>query len=110
MGNFYIEISKDYTKTPGGRFEKDGPNSGEVFRKNLLYPMYVDAIEAGCKLTVNLDGCFGYPSSFIDEAFGGLAKEQKDRTILNNIIIISNDQPGLIDKIRDCIENADIEV
>lgn len=109
MQNFYIEISKDYTKTPGGRYEKDGPNSGEIFRETLLYPMYVKAIEAGCKLTVNLDGCFGYPSSFIDEAFGGLAKRQKDSTILNNIILISNDQPALLDKIRDYIENAEIE-
>ena len=109
MKNFYIGIATDYTINPGGRYASDGPNSGEVFRETLLYPLYVEAIEARSKLTVNLDGCFGYPSSFIDEAFGGLAKKLKDRTILKNIDIISDDQPGLMDKIRECVENADIE-
>lgn len=115
MGNFdlggknmiIINIAKDYTDAPGGRYKKDGEYSGEDFREKLLYPKYVEAIESGEKLQVNLDGCYGYPSSFVDEAFGGLARQLKRRDILDNMEVISNDEPGILDDIKKYIAEAE---
>lgn len=37
-----IKISKDYSKTPGGRFKSEGAYSGEDFRESILFPKYND--------------------------------------------------------------------
>lgn len=63
-----ISIAKDFSATPGGRLTRDGPYSGEAFRKRLLEP----EIDAGETLLVELDDVAGLPSSFLEEAFGGL--------------------------------------
>jgi hypothetical protein len=100
-----INIAKDYSDTPGGRFIKEGPFSGEDFRETLLLPKYILAIDNNETLIVNMDGCFGYPSSFIDEAFGGLAKIYGSSEVLKHIDIISNDEPGLVEKIKKSIKD-----
>lgn len=100
-----INIATDYTKTPGGRFEKEGPFSGEDFRKKILLPTYLKSKVNGEKLTVVLDGGYGYGSSFLEEAFGGLARETKDKGTLN-IQIISEEEPRLVEDIRGYINKA----
>lgn len=100
-----INISKDYTKSPGGRFIKEGNFSGEDFRKKILLPKFKEAKNTGEELKVVLDGGYGYPPSFLEEAFGGLARELKDPSILN-IIIISEEEPELVEKVRKYISNA----
>lgn len=104
-----INISKDFSDTPGGRYEKDGKNSGEKFRKELLYPKYMEAVKTGEKLQINFDGCYGYPSSFIDESFGGLSRELNDKDILDNMELVSNDQPSLMEFVRVCIKGKKTE-
>lgn len=101
-----INIAKDFTDTPGGRYKSEGPYSGEEFRETLLEPKYLKAISNNEKLEINMDGCFGFPSSFIDESFGGLARKLNDKEILKNIIIITNDEPGLIYDIEKAIKNG----
>ena len=103
--NKAISIANEYTKTPGGRHAKEGPFSGEDFRKALLYPAYVESIENGDFLTVNLDGGFGYGSSFLEEAFGGLARMTHDQRILS-ISIISDEEPRLVEDIKRYMEEA----
>lgn len=98
-----INIAVDYTKTPGGRFKKEGPKSGEDFRIQKLEPAYTQAKEKRETLTVNLDGGYGYATSFLEEAFGGLARDLKDPDILKIIVIISEEEPALIAKIKDYI-------
>lgn len=100
-----INIAKDFSNTPGGRYSSEGPFSGEEFREKHLLPKYIQATANKEKLYLNLDGCFGYPSSFIDESFGGLARELNDQTIFNNMVFISKDQPSLVDYIEQCIKN-----
>jgi len=100
-----IDVSKDYTKTPGGRFISEGAFSGEDFREKLLKPKYLEAKEQNIALQVILDGGYGYATSFLEEAFGGLARDIKDRDLLK-IIIISEEEPPLIDKIKKYIEDA----
>ncbi len=97
-----INIANEYTKTPGGRFEKEGQFSGEDFRKKLLQPKYEECKRRREKLIVNLDGGYGYGSSFLEEAFGGLVRNLKDPQIVN-IKIISNEEPKLLEDVRQYI-------
>lgn len=101
-----INIAVDYSKTPGGRFKKEGPKSGEDFRIQKLEPAYKIAKDKGEKLTVVLDGGYGYATSFLEEAFGGLARDLKDPDILKIITIISEEEPALVEKIRSYIAEA----
>ena len=100
-----INIAKDYTKTPGGRFIAEGEYSGEAFRKKWLRPKYLEARETNQNLQVILDGGYGYATSFLEEAFGGLARELKDRKILD-IEFVSEEEPALIEKIQRYIQDA----
>lgn len=68
-----IDVAVDFSIVPGGRYRSDGPNSGEEFREKFLLP----SVKEFEKVIVNLDGTRGYPSSFLDEAFAGLARKMK---------------------------------
>lgn len=105
MNKIKLSIAKDFSKTPGGRMIEEGPHSGELFRNNSLYPKYMEAKKEDAILEVNLDGCLGYPSSFLDESFGGLARLITDEDILDRIEFISEDQPSLINDIRKYVAN-----
>jgi len=68
-----INIAEVFSKTPGGRFLNDGPATGERFRRDFLMP----ALQNGSdKIKIILDGTKGLPSSFLEEAFGGLIRSQ----------------------------------
>lgn len=71
MADKIINIATDFSKTPGGRYVTDGPSSGEDFRERFLIP----ALAEGGVVVVELDGTRGYPSSFLEEAFGGLVRK-----------------------------------
>lgn len=94
-----LNIAKDYSNTPGGRFISEGDFSGEDFREKLLKPKYLEAKNKKEKLIINMDGCYGYAPSFLDESFGGLSREMNE-DILEYIEIVSQDEPGLIDRIK----------
>lgn len=93
-----IRIADEFTKIPGGRHISDGPHSGEEFRQKLLKPAFLKAKKSGKNLTIDLDGGFGYGTSFLDEAFGGLARETQDPDVLK-ITIISEEEPTLVNRI-----------
>ncbi len=99
-----ISIANEYTKTPGGRHSKEGSFSGEDFRTRILYPAFAESLEKGYTLIINLDGGFGYGSSFLEEAFGGLARMTKDKRVLR-IQIISDEEPQLVRDIRQYMED-----
>ena len=91
-----INVAKEFSGTPGGRYSRGGKFSGEDFRRNLLLPRFHECMENGEKLTVVLDGGYGYASSFLEE------KDARTR----QIEIISAEQPGLIDTIKGYINDA----
>lgn len=106
-----IKIVEEYTDKPGARYESQGPNSGEKFRDEILYPKFIESLKFNENLTVDLDGGYGYGSSFLEEAFGGLVRKLKSEKNSNyrkvdDIIIISNDNITWIDKINGYIEEA----
>lgn len=72
MTKHTITIVKDFNPKPYGRYIADGDGCGELFRKNVLAPK----LREYEKVHVNLDGYNRYGRSFIDEAFGGLIREE----------------------------------
>ena len=93
-----INTANDYTKSPGGRYISEGEYSGEDFRENILLPAFEKCQKNDENLTINLDGGYGYGSSFLREAFGGLARKTKNLDILK-ISFVSDEEPQLIDDI-----------
>jgi len=90
----------DYTRTPGGRYPDDGPFPGSEFRDAWLAPAFRKAQADGAILLVDLDGTAGYASSFLEEAFGGLARSFGVEQVLAGIELKSKAEPYLIDDIR----------
>lgn len=102
-----IKIKDDFSITPGGREIKEGPYSGEQFRIEHLSPKYKEALQKKEKLVVDFDGCFGYATSFLEESFGGLVRERKEKGILDNIDIISNEDLSVVRLINEYVKKAE---
>jgi len=101
-----LSIAAEFTVTPGPRKRSEGEFSGEEFLESLLRQRFVSALDAGSVLSVNLDGAAGYPSSFLEEAFGGLAREFGTQRVLANLEITCSDEPYLADDISKYIREA----
>lgn len=80
--NKVINIATDYTEFPGGRFRRHGPGSGEEFREKFLVPLLRQRVP----IIINMDGTSGYPSSFLEEAFGGLVRAGFTPEDLNGLL------------------------
>lgn len=107
MDKIIIKISEDYTKIPGVREEIEGDFPGEEFLKKILLPKFKQAIEEKKILFVDFDGTAGYPTSFLEAAFGGLARHYKDaKIVLKNIEFKSDDDPFLISDVTEYINEA----
>lgn len=108
MGNIVLNIAKDYTRCPGARYEREGDYSGERFRNEFLVPKLEEALAAGVKLEVILDGSAGYSTSFIEESFGGLIRTNHYslQTVKDNIIIVSEEDPSYLEDINDYWKHA----
>ena len=76
MAMLRVSIAKDFSEFPAGREPEDGPNSGQRFRDEILFPRLKNA-SSGDVVEVDLDGTMGYGSSFLEEAFGGLVRNCK---------------------------------
>lgn len=94
-----INICKDFSETPNARYRAEGPFSGEEFRETILEPRFLAARDKKEKLVINLDGGYGYPTSFLEEAFGGLARKYGSKDVTGVLTFISEDEPSLIQEI-----------
>jgi hypothetical protein len=65
-----LNVAREFSMFPGGRYRRISEFSGEEFRERLLVP----AVKSGRKVVVNLDGVAGYGSSFLEEVFGGIVR------------------------------------
>jgi len=99
-----INVARDFSRWPAGRYRVDGPFSGEVFRDDVLVPAL-----AGAEIVeVQLDGARGYGSSFLEEAFGGLmrlGRFSRDQ-LISRIRLVSNEDPTLTQEIFSYIEHS----
>lgn len=104
-----INIVEDFTECTGGRYKRNGEYSGEEFRETILLPKYKEAYNKNEKLIVDLDGGFGYGTSFLEEAFGGLVRSinlKEAKKIKELLVIKCEDAPRYIEKINNYINAA----
>ncbi|MCG8520865.1 MAG: STAS-like domain-containing protein [Pseudomonadales bacterium] len=97
---------REFTEFPGPRYRDLGPYSGEEFREKILVPAIK---EHGGNITIDLDGTFGYGSSFLEEAFGGLIRNKSITTEQANELashIISEEDPSLAEEVRSYLTDA----
>lgn len=82
-----IDIARDFSDIPGGRFPSDGPYNGQDFRDRFLAP----ALEQG-QVEVVMDNTEGFGSSFLEEAFGGLVRRYAfaASVIHSNLKLVAN--------------------
>ena len=77
---------KDFAKYPGPRYANLGEFSGEVFRDAVLIP----AIMKNDDFSIDFNGVYGFGSSFLEEAFGGLVRKgvpsEKIEILMKNLI------------------------
>jgi len=98
-GSLLVNVAKDFSRYPAGRFLSDGEFSGEKFRHDFLEP----AMRNNNHLHICLDGARGYGSSFLEEAFGGLVRlGYEPNDVLASIELESSDK-SLILEIKDYI-------
>jgi hypothetical protein len=86
-----IIVKIDFSDTPGARYKTDGPNSGELFLEKLLTNKFNNAVDANYKLLIDLDGVWGYPSSFVSASFGKLSIDFGVEKVLKHIVFKSDD-------------------
>lgn len=101
-----ICIAREFSTTPGPRLRDEGDFSGDQFLEDLLEPAYLKAIAGKEKLQIDLDGTEGYATSFLEAAFGGLARKHDPDTILGTLTFKCEDEPYLADEIRKYISEA----
>ena len=105
-----LNIAKDFSPVPIGRYRNDGPTSGEVFREDLLKPRLAEAVSSNQQLEVNFDGMRGLSASFLEEAFGGLVRtsDYSAEQVLRTIFFTPEERfESFIDSIREYIQDAD---
>jgi|1048.fasta_scaffold29970_2 hypothetical protein len=108
MEKIEISVLKHFSPTPGPRYIHEGKFSGELFRKNVLYPRVSEAIEKNIPFEVNLDKTAGYGTSFLEESFGGLIRMHKlsyDK-IMHLMTLISKEEDYLIDDVNEYLKDA----
>ena len=102
-----LDIAKDFSRCPGARYPDEGDNSGQEFRNNYLKPKIQEALEKGVRLKIILDGSAGYSTAFLEDAFGGLVREDGfSLEQLGIIDYVSDEDPTYIDDIKAYIDDA----
>jgi len=101
-----IIIARDFNKAPAGRSKKSGDFSGQRFREEFLAPVFKDnSID---EIEIVLNGLDGVGSSFWEEAFGGLIREEKIsfKKIEKKLVFKCDDDITLIPAIKSYIKEA----
>lgn len=96
-----INIAKDFSVFPGGRFKKDSEYSAEEFRDTILIP----SIKKHNNITIELDGTRGYSSCFLEEVFGGLIRIGYNKEYINSHINFISTRKSLITEIQTYIQD-----
>jgi hypothetical protein len=103
-----ISVIRDFADTPGPRSREEGEHSGDQFLEEILLPKFEEAVRSSQALRVDLDGTEGYATSFLEAAFGGLARRFGSDRVLRIIQFKSDDEPHLIDEVKKYILEANV--
>lgn len=88
-----ISVALGFSEFPGLRHCSISDYSGEEYYHKILNKTFADCINKKEKLEVDLDNTSGYASSFLDEAFGNLVYDFTLEIVINNIEIVSEQEP-----------------
>lgn len=110
---YRINIAKDFSPYPAGRYRTEGKASGESFLNDHLMAKLFTAINQNVLLEIDLTGMNGYPSSFISGSFGKLTfelgkligKKEASELVLKHITFVCNDSNAKIKAFTDEISN-----
>lgn len=108
MKKLMLSVAKEFSRTPGPRKTNEGDYSGEAFLDNVLVPKFQEALDRDAVLRVDLDGTAGFATSFLEEAFGGLARKYSSEEVLKHIEFISEDEPYLEEDITTYIQEGNL--
>jgi hypothetical protein len=100
-----LVIAKEFGDTAGARDYEDGDFSGREFYDKFLKDRFVKARDGGYKLLIDLDGFWGWPSSFVSGSFGFLSMKYGSDLVLKHIDFKSDKNPLKITKAIYEIEN-----
>jgi hypothetical protein len=106
-----LVISRDFSSTPGSRSIIEGDFSGEALRKEILADMFKSVIAENTVLFIDLDGTSGYGTSFLEEAFGGLIRDNgySYQDIREHMELKSEEEEYLLDDIDEYLRDAQNE-
>ena len=102
-------IATKYTKNPGARYERQGNYSGEHFRKTVLEPFF-NTKRKGDILSIDFNGLNGYPSSFLEEAFGGIARIYPIADVLGSMKFSCTENPLIVEDIISYIKQERVSI
>ena len=74
--------------------------------ERLLLPAFDRARAEDGILLIDLDGTEGYATSFLEAAFGELARKYPISEVLAHLDFKCDDEPGLVQEIRQYIQDA----
>lgn len=100
-----LVVAKEFKDNPGARDRDDGPHSGQQFLEDILLARFNKAVEENYILLIDLDGVWGYPSSFVSGSFGELSMKRGPEILLKHLSFKSDKNPIRIDKIINEIKN-----
>ena len=92
-----IVIAEVFSPYPAGRYPDDGEFNGTTFRQDHLVP----ALQKFERVEVVFDRVAGFGSSFLEEAFGGLIREEgMSKEFLDNHLVLSTTEEDLEDDVE----------
>ena len=91
MDEITIDLAKEFSPKPFGRYKTDGSYSGEAFREEFLKP----PLRERKKVVVDLSGSNLYGSSFLEEAFGGLLDEFTPQELKTHLMVVHRLLPSI---------------
>jgi hypothetical protein len=100
-----LVIAIEFGDTAGARDYEDGAFSGKEFYDKFLLNRFNSAVEGGYILLIDLDGFWGWPSSFVSGSFGLLSQVKGAELVLKHIKFKSEKNPIKIDKAIHIITN-----
>lgn len=106
-----FNIAKEFSKYPGPRYKEEGSYSGQELREDFLLNVVENSIMGKKQLLIDLDGTRGYGTSFLEEVFGGLIRENNiDLEEFKKYITFKSDEEDyLIEDIEEYMDDANNE-
>lgn len=98
-----VNVARDFSEFPFGRYPDHGPHNGARFRDEFLVPH----LKRDEGVIVDLTGARGLAPSFLEEAFGGLIRAGLTADQIDRLLVVqSRTDPSLVQEIRYYIMDA----